>query len=146
MFITIAVEQAVVWVLVMQWARVWSSVGTSFLREVSSGTFLTYKTKSGRLGLQGPRISFGRHNHPSIFTLLEWMGAWMVCIVFHVRVVSEVAPALSWYLIRAGSPCPCVVKNVCMWSRFNFLCRQVVILQGPAGVSHVKALIKGRLN
>ena len=23
-------------------------------------------------------------------------GVWMVCNVFHVRVVSEVAPALSW--------------------------------------------------
>ena len=44
------------------------------------------------LSPQGPQISFGRHNQPFIFTVL----AWMVCIVFHVRIVSEVAPALSW--------------------------------------------------
>ena len=55
------------------------------------------------------RISFGRHNHPFIFTLLEWTGAWMVCIALHFRVVSEVAPALGSCLIRGGPPCPCVV-------------------------------------
>ena len=36
----------------------------------------------------------------------------MVCIVFHVRVVSEVAPELSWSLIRGSPPCPYVVKKV----------------------------------
>ena len=35
----------------------------------------------------------------------------MVCIVFHVCVVSEVVPALSSSLIRGGPPCPCVVKK-----------------------------------
>ena len=43
-----------------------------------------------------------------------------VCIVFHVCAVSEVAPALSWSLIRGGSPCPCVVKKVCMWYKDEF--------------------------
>ena len=57
------------------------------------------------------RISFGRHNHSFTFTLLEWMGASMMYIVFHFRVVSEVAPALSWSVIWGGPPCPCVVKN-----------------------------------
>ena len=47
-----------------------------------------------------------------ISALLEWMSEWMVCIVFNVRVVSEVAPALSWSLIRGSSPCPCVIKKV----------------------------------
>ena len=40
----------------------------------------------------------------------------LMCIVFHVCAVSEVAPALGWSLIRTGPPCPCVVKKVCMWS------------------------------
>ena len=36
----------------------------------------------------------------------------MLCNVFHVCVVSEVAPAQSWSLIRGGPPYPCVVKKV----------------------------------
>ena len=63
------------------------------------------------LGPQGPRISFGHHTHPFIFVFWEWMGAWMVCIVFQACVVSEVAPALSWSLIRGNPPCPSVVKK-----------------------------------
>ena len=60
----------------------------------------------------GPGIQFGRHNYPFIFALLEWMVTWMVCIVFNVLVVSEVAPAFNWSLIRGGSPCSCVIKRV----------------------------------
>ena len=111
-----AMEQAVACAPVTQRTRVLSPVRTSFLGEVFSGFFLTCKTCQEALGPQGPRIKFGRHNHPFIFTLLEWMGEWMVCIIFHVCVISEVAPALSLSLIRGGPPCPCVVKKVCMWS------------------------------
>ena len=47
-------------------------VWTSFLAEVLSGFFLAYKTNVRRLlGLQGPRISFGRQIHPIILALLE---------------------------------------------------------------------------
>ena len=48
-----------------------------------------------------------------ISALLEWMSEWMMCIVFNVRAVSEVAPALGWSLIRRGPPCPYVVKKKC---------------------------------
>ena len=58
-----------------------------------------------------PRTSFGRHNHHFIFALLEWMSVFLVCIVFHVRVVSEVAPAFSWSLIR----------GVLVWSK-KYIC------------------------
>ena len=47
-----------------------SPVGTSFLGEVF-GVFLTCKKNQEALGPQGPRISFGPHNHPFIFALLE---------------------------------------------------------------------------
>ena len=67
------------------------------------------------LGPRGPRISFGRRNPHSIFALLGWLRVCLVCIVFHVCAVSEVAPALGWSLIRGDPPCPCVVKKVCMW-------------------------------
>ena len=70
---------------------------------------------------QGPRISFGRHNHSFIFALLEWMGMWMVCKIFHVRVVSEVPPGVSWSLIRGGPLCPCVIKKVCTYSMLSRL-------------------------
>ena len=63
------------------------------------------------LGPQGPRISFGRRHHHSIFALLGWLSVCLVCIVCHVCAVSEVAPALGWSLIRRGPPCPCVVKK-----------------------------------
>ena len=46
-----------------------------------------------------------------ISTLLEWMCEWMVCIVFNVRVISEVAPALSGSLIWGGPPWFCLVKK-----------------------------------
>ena len=44
-----AVEQVVACALVMQRARVRSSVGTKFLGEVFSGFFLTRKTNVGKL-------------------------------------------------------------------------------------------------
>ena len=47
---------------------------------------------------------------------LVGMTVCLVCIVFHVCAVSEVAPVLGWSLVRGGPPCPCVVKKVCMWS------------------------------
>ena len=81
--------------------------GWGFFRGFSSPA----RPMPGNLGPQGPRISFGRHYDPFLFTLYEWMSAWMVSIVFHVRVVSEVAPALSSSLIRGGPPCPCGQKK-----------------------------------
>ena len=54
----------------------------------------------------------------------EWVRE--MCIVCHVSVVSVVAPVLSWSLIQGSSPCPCVVKKVCMWYRVNSLSREVV--------------------
>ena len=63
------------------------------------------------LGPQGPRISFGRRHHHSIFALLGWLSVCLVCIVFRVCAVTEVAPELGWSLIRGGPPCPCVVKK-----------------------------------
>ena len=35
----------------------------------------------------------------------------MVYIGFNVRVITEMAQALSLSLIRGGPPCPCVVKK-----------------------------------
>ena len=122
-----AVEHAVACAPVTQRARVRSPVGTNFLGEVFSGSFLTCKTNVRKLH-KGPRISFGRHNDPFTFILLDWIGSWMMLIVFHVRVESEKAPALSWSFIRGGPPYPCVVKKVCMWSKVNSLSRQVVAL------------------
>ena len=96
------------------------------------------------LGPQSPRISFGRHNHPFTFTLFYWMDTWMVCIVFHVRVVSEVTPAPNWSLIRGGPPCPFVVKKVCMWSIVNSLSRQVAALR-PGRREPRKSTYKGEV-
>ena len=81
-----------------------------------SGLFLTCKT-TGNFSRQGPRISSGRHNHHSYSPCWnDWVSAY--CVSFFIFcVLSEVAPALSWSLIRWGPPCPCVVKKVCMWSR-----------------------------
>ena len=107
-----AVVQAVACSSVTQRAQVRSRSG-----QVSWVSFFgvfrhLYDKYQEAFGPQGPRISFDSHNHPFIlFTLLEWMGAWMICIVFHVRVVSKVAPALSWSLIRGGRPYLCVVKK-----------------------------------
>ena len=56
--ISTPVGQAVACAPVKQRARVRSPVGTGFVGEET-------------LGPQGPRISFGRHNHPFIFALLE---------------------------------------------------------------------------
>ena len=67
-----AVEQVVTCAPVTQPARVRFPVGTSFLQNKCQEV----------LGPQVPRISFGRHNHPFIFALLEWMGAWMVFSFF----------------------------------------------------------------
>ena len=53
---------------VMQRTRIRSSVGTSFLGGVFSHL---YDQCQEALGPQSPRISFGRHNHPFIFALLE---------------------------------------------------------------------------
>ena len=66
-YVSTAVEQVVACALVTQRARVRSPVGTGFLGEVFSGFFLTCQET---LGPQGPRISFGRRNHHSIFVLL----------------------------------------------------------------------------
>ena len=107
-----AVEQVVARALVTQRARVRSPVGTGFLGEVFSGFSSPVRQMSGNFRPQGPRISFGRRNHHSIFAMLGWLSVCLVCIVFHVCAVSEVAPALGWSLIRGGSPCPCVVKKV----------------------------------
>ena len=96
--------------LVTQRAQVRFPVGTGFLGEVFRG-FSAPVRRQETLGPQGPRISFGRRNHHSIFALLVWLSVCLVCIVFHVYAVSDVAPALGWSLIRGGPPCPCVVKK-----------------------------------
>ena len=59
-----AVEQAAACALVTQRARVRSPVGTSFLDEVFP--HLQDECQEA-LGPQGPRTSFGHHNHPSSF-------------------------------------------------------------------------------
>ena len=136
--------QAIARTLVMHRARVRCPVGTIFW----AGVFPPpVRQLSGSFRPQGSRISFGCHNHPFILALLESMGAWMVCIVFHVR-VSEVTPTLNWSHIRRDPSCPCAVNKICtlMWSRVNSLSRQVVALESPGGVSHLKAPIRGRLN
>ena len=112
LFQSTVVEQVIACALVTQRAWIRSPVGTGFLGEVFSGFFLTCKTCQETFGPQGPRISFGRRNHHSIFALLEWLSVCLVCTVFRVCAVSEVAPALGWSLIRGGPPCPCVVKKV----------------------------------
>ena len=62
--------------------------------------------------------SFRPHGSPNfnvlISALLEWMYVRLVCIVFNVRVVSEVAAALSWSLLRGDS-------HVLVWSK-NYVC------------------------
>ena len=116
---------------VTQRARLRSLVGTSFL-----GVFPHVQDKyQENLGPQDPRISFGSYNNPFILALLQWMGAWTVCI-FHVHVVLEMDPALSWSLIRGGPPCLCVIKSlyiyiyvcVCVLFKVNSLSRQVMTL------------------
>ena len=100
---------------VTQRARVQSPDGTSYLGAVFSGFFLTCKT-------------FGLIIVLLIFALLESMCERMTCIVFNVRIVSEVAPALNWSLVYGGHPCHYVIKKVCMWFTSNFLSRQVMAL------------------
>ena len=82
--------------LVTQGARVRSPVGTVFQGEVFFGVFPHLSDKCQEtLGPQGPRLSFGLRIHLSIFALLGRLGVCLVCIVFHVCAVSEVAPALG---------------------------------------------------
>ena len=89
------VEQAVACAPVTQRVRVRSPVGTSFLGEVLfQGFSSSVRQMSGTLGPHGSRITFDHHNHPYHIRLVR-MNEWMVCIVFNVRVVSEVASALS---------------------------------------------------
>ena len=47
---------------------------------------------------------------------------------------------------RGGHPCPCVVKKVCMWSKVVPSPDRSWTLQGPSGVNHVSAPIRGRIN
>ena len=66
------------------------------------GVFLHVQGKCQEvLGPQGPRISFGRHNHPFIFALLELMCAWLMCLVKWPRhwadpLSGEVLHVLVW--------------------------------------------------
>ena len=66
-----AVEQVVACALVTQRARVRSLVGAGFLGEVFFGVFPHLsEICQETLGPQGPRLSFGRRIHHSIFALL----------------------------------------------------------------------------
>ena len=87
--------------------RSWQVSWVRFFRGFSSPV-----TWQETLASQGSRISFGRRHHDSIFALLGWLSVCLVCIVFHVCAVSEVAPALGWSLIRGGPPCPCGQKSI----------------------------------
>ena len=72
-----------------------SPVGTSFLGEIFSGFFFTCKTNVRKLlAPMAPRISFGYQNHSSHIGFVR-MNKSMLCIIFNVHVVSEVAPAFS---------------------------------------------------
>ena len=83
-----AVEQVVACALVTQRARVRSPVGTGFLGEVFSEFFLTCKTNVPEY-------------HLAVAIIIPYSPCWddcvcaLVCIVFHVCAVSEVAPALG---------------------------------------------------
>ena len=67
-----AVEQAVACESVQQRARIRCPIGASFLGEVYIRDFPHLYDKCREAsGSQGPRISFGRHNHSLIFTLFE---------------------------------------------------------------------------
>ena len=142
-----AVEQVVACVLVTQ--RVPSPVGTGFLGKVSfSGFSSPVRQMSGNFRPQGPRISFDRRNHHSIFAFLGWLSVCLVCIVFHVCAVSEVAPALGWSFIRAVPPCPCVIKKVSMWSTVSFPppTGRGSVRPGRRGSRKGTYCIRGRLN
>ena len=77
------------------------------------------------LGPQGPRLSFDRRNHHSIFDLLGWLGVCAWCVLSFMFVLSR-----RWPRHWGGPPCPCVVKKACrpIWSRVNSPSRQVVAL------------------
>ena len=92
-----------------------SPVETNFLGEVFPRLFLTCKTNVRKVyahKVTAYHVAVIIILSYSPCTLLEWMGEWILRIVFHVRVVSEVAPALSWSLIRGGPPHPCMIKQV----------------------------------
>ena len=87
-------------------------LGQVFWVRFFRGFLLTCKIKCQEaLGPQGPRISFDRRNRHSIFALLGWLSVCLVCIVFHVCAVSEVAPALG----------PGEALHVLVWSR-KYVC------------------------
>ena len=86
-------EQVIACTLVTQRARVRSPVGTGFLGEVFSGFFLTCKTNVRKL--QAPKVP---EYHLAVVIIILYSPCWddsvcLVCIVFHVCAVSEMAPA-----------------------------------------------------
>ena len=68
------------------------------------------------------------HYHPFIFTLFEWMSAWMVVYRLSCWCCIGGCPDIELSPIRGGPPYPCVVKKVWMWSKDNSFFRQVVAL------------------
>ena len=112
-----AVEQVVACALVTQRARVRSSVGTGFLGEVFFGVFPHLSDKCQEpLGPQGPRISFGRRIHHSIFALLGWLG---VCFVYCLTCLCCLrgGPGIG-PITHSGRPSMSLCgQKICMWSR-----------------------------
>ena len=111
--------QAVACASVTQLTRVRSLVGTS-LGQIFSGFFLTCKRNLRKLSAQmSPNIirpSSSFHIH--LVSVNEYLNG---VYGLSVRVVSEIAPALSWSLIRGGPPCPCVVKKICTVCDINLI-------------------------
>ena len=89
-------EQVVAYALVMQRARVRSPVGIGFLGEVFLGFFLICKTNVRKL--YAPKVP---EYHLAVVIIIPYSPCWddlsvcLVCIVFHVCAVSEVASALG---------------------------------------------------
>ena len=81
-FLYTAVEQAVACASVTQRARVRSSIGTSFLGEISRVFSSPVRQMSGSFSPMVPRISFGHHNHP-----LSWAARQLILQSFRRRFI-----------------------------------------------------------
>ena len=91
-----AVEQAVACTPVTQRVRVRSPFGTSFLGEVLSEFFLACMTNARKIythKVPEYHLAVKSSFHIRLVRMNGCVNG--VCIVFHVRVVSETAPTLS---------------------------------------------------
>ena len=69
--------------------------------------------------IQSPRVPFGLQIITFIIlACLVWLCEWMLCTVYKCLCCLRRRP---WrrgdHSARGGPPCPCVVKEVCVWSR-----------------------------